>query len=496
LQSLYSDHSLEAERYLALLNQAERIRLSVAALARLRSRVARISGERAQRLDRTLQVAATLLDRTGLALQENSPAAARPDGIEELQSAAVAIRRASEEEADDAIRAMLSDALHQLEALSGQLRSVLELAAHSTDEGLLAYARTQSAGPGKLRLVGSVATLRANLNWQSSVFRHALRLGIAVAFGGALERVIVNPRSYWMPMTIALVLKPDFAATYSRGLLRLLGTLIGLALTTGLLRVLPASPITEIAWIAIFAYILRCFGPANYGIMAAAVSAMIVLMFTLAGTNPHSVILLRALNTVGGGVIALVAYAVWPTWERVQIRESMARMLDGYRAYFQTLREAFAEPGTSQASHLDRCRLAARLARSNMQTALERLGAEPGSSQTYRAAASFLANSHRLAQALIGLEAALINRGSLPARPEFRAFANDVDKTVYLLSAALRGATVLPAHLPDLREDHSRLIASGDSHFEPYALVNVETDRITNTLNTLAEQVSNLLTAR
>jgi len=42
---------------------------------------------------------------------------------------------------------------------------------------------------------------------------------------------------------------------------------------------------------------------------------------------------------------------------------------------------------------------------------------------------------------------------------------------------------------PDLREDHRVLVQSGDQKIERYALVNVETDRIVNSLNTLREQV-------
>jgi hypothetical protein len=53
----------------------------------------------------------------------------------------------------------------------------------------------------------------------------------------------------------------------------------------------------------------------------------------------------------------------------------------------------------------------------------------------------------------------------------------------------LRGSPLDREHLPDLREDHHALIHSGDSASERYALVNVETDRITNSLNTLSEEL-------
>jgi hypothetical protein len=42
--------------------------------------------------------------------------------------------------------------------------------------------------------------------------------------------------------------------------------------------------------------------------------------------------------------------------------------------------------------------------------------------------------------------------------------------------------------LPNLREDHYQMVHSGDGGVDRYALVNVEADRITNSLNTLAEQ--------
>ena len=45
-----------------------------------------------------------------------------------------------------------------------------------------------------------------------------------------------------------------------------------------------------------------------------------------------------------------------------------------------------------------------------------------------------------------------------------------------------------PGELPDLREDHHALAHSEDPATERYAL-NVETDRLTNSLNTLREEL-------
>jgi hypothetical protein len=60
---------------------------------------------------------------------------------------------------------------------------------------------------------------------------------------------------------------------------------------------------------------------------------------------------------------------------------------------------------------------------------------------------------------------------------------------MYYLSCVLRGTHIPTESLPDLREDYNALVHSGDSRNERYALINVEADRITNSLNTLAEEL-------
>jgi hypothetical protein len=71
----------------------------------------------------------------------------------------------------------------------------------------------------------------------------------------------------------------------------------------------------------------------------------------------------------------------------------------------------------------------------------------------------------------------------------FASFADAVDTTLKLLTAKIRGQKVAERNFPDLRESYLRLASSGDPRLERYALTNVEADRMTNSLNTLREQV-------
>ena len=114
-------------------------------------------------------------------------------------------------------------------------------------------------------------------------------------------------------MTIAIVLKPDFSTTFSRGVLRLAGTYVGLIVTTGLFHVLHPTEALQISLLATFTFLCRCFGPANYGILTTAVSSLVVLLIAVTGVAPQQVIVARGLNTTVGGLLALIAYAAWPT---------------------------------------------------------------------------------------------------------------------------------------------------------------------------------------
>jgi hypothetical protein len=81
----------------------------------------------------------------------------------------------------------------------------------------------------------------------------------------------------------------------------------------------------------------------------------------------------------------------------------------------------------------------------------------------------------------------------VPARPAFREFGNAVDATLYFLSAYLRGSAAEPGDLPDLRALHQKLEHSVGAGVERYELVNIEADRIANSLNSLALEIMQLV---
>ncbi|MDQ2947819.1 MAG: FUSC family protein [Acidobacteriota bacterium] len=503
LAALARDHSVPSERYLFLLSQGERIRLSLLAIARMRKRLEREDPSHVcgAVLDQSIEIYSALLESIANWLLSGygpKPSNAESTAIQLEQLHKIAEGLTGLDPAMPVpVAALIKDTRFQMDALIGQLRAALDVANQTTVEGLADFDKREARQPWALRFAGTVATLRANLCLDSAAFRHAVRLAACIAASELLGGMLGWQRSYWMPMTIAIVLKPDFSSTFSRGVLRLAGTFVGLLLMTALFHFVPPQVKLEVVLIAVVVFILRGFGATNYGVLVAAVSALVVLLFAFSGIDPKVVIVARAWNTGAAGALALLAYAVWPTWERTRVSEAMANMLDAYFRYFQVVANAYLRAGSVSPTQLDQARLQARLARSNAEASVDRVTTEPGATgESMNLLGAMLASSHRFIHAVMALEAGLSSRRPVPARGQLRPFVHTVELTLHSVAAALRGSPLSIGDLPDLRQHHNTLIRFGTESPESYAVVNVETDRITNSLNTLAELVLQWVSGR
>ena len=294
-------------------------------------------------------------------------------------------------------------------------------------------------------------------------------------------------------MTIALVLKPEFTATFTRGLLRIAGTILGLLLATGLFHLFSPDVVLQVILIFVFVFLLRWLGPANYGIFGIVVSALIVLLLAIGGVPPKDVIWARGVNTVIGGALALLAYWLWPTWERTRVSERIAEMLEAYRNYTHAL-SRWNPADKSWMQELERARRAARNARANLEASIDRLGSEPGTTRELIARLSAaLASSHRFIHAIMALDAIFSQQPALANSPPLKNFMSELEKTLALLACTLRGVRVASKDFPNLREEYRLMVqsrtndpSSARSRFDS---INIEADRITNSVNTLAEQI-------
>jgi uncharacterized membrane protein YccC len=305
-------------------------------------------------------------------------------------------------------------------------------------------------------------------------------LGIAVA----CERLREVPHGAGIPMTAAIVLRPDFGGTLRFGLLRVAGTFGGLLLTSLVLHLVVGNVVLSLLLMALLCGAFRMLATVNYGIGVAMLTGMLVLLLAFEGIAPGDAIHMRVLGTTLGSALALVAYLLWPTWEGRRANIALARLVDGYRAHIRAVLGNDIEA-------LHETRTAARAARTRVLASLDRLRAEPGRARAEELAAteSFLANAHRLIRTSLSLEAALRDEGALPQLPELSAFAGEDDAALAAIADALRDRTPPQVRSPRPAERQLAKALASDEKLaaSPAGMALADTcDRIADSIDTLA----------
>ena len=430
-------HGRAMEAFGVLLELAERIRLELTAMGELHADAsvhAMFRGDAA----RVLAAIADALE------QGESP---------EQASHALQTLRASERALFDGTTDNSGLPAH-IHALSGQLAAAVRNADWAGSRGELRASAAETRLPKSLRSSSTWPTLRASLTPRSVAFRHAVRMAVCLSAALWISRQLQLPHGYWLPMTAAIVLRPDFAATFNFGLLRVLGTVLGLILTTVLLHVTPDEPWAHLALMAVLCMAFRYLATAHYGIAVAALTGTVVILLSFEGVNPGAAVSDRVINTALGCGMALLAYVAWPTWERGRARAALAVMLDAYASYLRALARA-DQPNTHRET-----RTAARTARINAQASIDRMRTEPATPPELLALARALfANGNRLARTAMTLEAVIDDVAALPAQGDISRFVEQAAQALQDIATALREQRAIDAAPDDLRNLQRALVA-------------------------------------
>jgi uncharacterized membrane protein YccC len=216
-----------------------------------------------------------------------------------------------------------------------------------------------------------IEEIQNNLSFQSSTFRHALRLAASTALAGLIASAFHLTRGYWVPITVVVVLKPNFGGTLHRAVQRITGTVAG-ALLAALILWFVHDPVWLLVILALLSLTTLALRWANYVAFSMALTPMIMVMLDLA--HPGTVIdsFLRIVHTIIGGALAIICgYVLFPVWERSKLPGQLA---EAYRTTALFLRAIFA---LGQELSVSEMRKRSGLAVANAVNAGQRLLSEP-----------------------------------------------------------------------------------------------------------------------
>ncbi|MBS1666434.1 MAG: FUSC family protein [Bacteroidetes bacterium] len=239
--------------------------------------------------------------------------------------------------------------------------------------------------------------LKENLSLSSNIFRHSLRLSIATLTGFIVSRFFSFGHSYWILLTIIVIIKPAYSLTKRRNYERLLGTITGAFI--GIVALYLIKDKTILFAIMIFFMIgSYSFMRTHYLVFVILMTPYILLLFHLLNPdNFQMVIADRIIDTLIGSLIAFVANIVLlPAWEHEQITEYLEKMIGDTLRYFEDATAPFLnKPVSTTLYKLSRKNAFVSLA--NLTDAFNRMLSEPKSKQkNIREMHQFVVSSHLL----------------------------------------------------------------------------------------------------
>jgi uncharacterized membrane protein YccC len=450
LHGEYRARGVAVQAFRVLAETCERARVELVTLGDIGHRIG--NADLRERLRATTDASAWVFDAIADGMRR-AQAVDAESLLDAYTQTVVAFGAALDADTDARDRRLARIAVARAQGLGGQLRALARNSALASSRGEIEARSAEARLPAALRPADPFNILRANLKLSSVALRHALRCTAIVALSFLVERALAMPHGVWLPMTAAIVLKPDFGGTLRFGALRTLGTFAGLLIASVLIHYGMDGAPAKLALMALLCLGFRLYAQANYALAVALLTGLLVLLFSFEGVAPAEALEMRVVATVLAAVLALGAYLLWPTWESDRVQPALAKLIECYR---QHLRALLA--GDMAALH--ETRNAARSARTNVLASLERLRAEPRGATAPKAverAESLLSNANRLIRAVIPIEAMLIDGAELPALPELERFTAEVDAALLAIANGLRNDQ--PVQVASLRPAERALAA-------------------------------------
>ncbi len=218
----------------------------------------------------------------------------------------------------------------------------------------------------------------SNLNFKSNIFRHSLRVAMALLVGYYLSLVFHIGHNYWILLTIVVILKPAYSITKKRNKDRLFGTLIGIVAGV-LLLLFVHGKIALLIIMVIFMATSYIFIRTNYFISVMSMTPYLIIFFNLLyPANINAILFDRLLDTAIGSTIAFAASLfLVPNWEHENIKVFLRKMLTTSRLYFDEISKGFLEEEEITNQHFKISRKELLVALANVSDAFNRMLSEP-----------------------------------------------------------------------------------------------------------------------
>ncbi|AYD67603.1 FUSC family protein [Achromobacter sp. B7] len=200
--------------------------------------------------------------------------------------------------------------------------------------------------------------------------RYLVRLGLCLIAAEAVALAASLPRSYWVPLIVVVIFKPNFGSVFARALQSCGGSVVGVAISATVLAV-DQNGVASLLTVAVLASLLPWSIRRNYGLFSAILVPILMLLIGALQPGSWAIALARLIDVgVAAGIVLLVGYLPWIRIERNNLDHAVSAAMDTLAAYVNTVFQADAAN-----RHALRARAYASL--SDLRIALQRGLSEP-----------------------------------------------------------------------------------------------------------------------
>ncbi|HSC84026.1 MAG TPA: YccS family putative transporter [Pseudomonas sp.] len=293
--------------------------------------------------------------------------------------------------------------LRSLAALAGNLATLEnKLTSASNPDALADEQDSALLDRSPQSLKDAFERVRQHLSPTSLVFRHAVRLSIALATGYCLLHWIHPQQGYWILLTTLFVCRPSYGATRRRLVQRVGGTLCGLVLGWALITLFP-DPLLQSLFAVVAGVTFFTNRVDRYTLATAAMTLVVMLCFNQI-SDAYVLFWPRLVDTALGTLIAgLAVFLILPDWQGRKLNQVLANTLSCNSRYLLQIMQQY-HSGKRDDLTYRLARRSAHNADAALSTTLANMLMEPGHfRKDAETGFRFLVLSHTLLSYLSGL---------------------------------------------------------------------------------------------
>jgi uncharacterized membrane protein (TIGR01666 family) len=225
--------------------------------------------------------------------------------------------------------------------------------------------------------------IKENLSSKSSIFRHSVRVSLMLLIGFLVSKLFpIGHHSYWILLTILVILKPAYSLTRKRNAERLIGTFIG-GLVGALILIYIEDQSVLFVFLLMFMVGTYSSQRINYTVSVLFMTPYILILFSFLGEKNLNITQERMLDTLIGSIIAFFSsYVVLPNWEYFQFKNFMREVLIANYSYLHNVAEALSGKKSDVISY-KLARKDVYVSSANLGSAFQRMLTEPKSKQQH-----------------------------------------------------------------------------------------------------------------